>query len=401
MAIAQSQPPVFWKQVLGLAAVQAAISLMWVMYGLYLPELLSQFGMSPQTALALLIVENGLAIALEPLMGGLSDQVQYWVGTRFPVIVVGVAIASGLFLLIPTLAILGSPGAAMRVVVVVVLVAWAIAMTIFHSPVLSLLRRYSTVSHLPIAMSLLTLASGLIGTAKGLVTEMILSFGPAVTFAVGSFTLLGATAALRAVDPASPPASSSQPTESQTLPVSRLGLIAIIGFAVGWGNRLILDNLVKAFQIHYPDDVGGLMLAIALGLAILALPAGMVATHFSNRRVLCAGLLLSSGFAAIVTLSTSLILMGATIALMLCLSLVLNSTIPFALSLVPSNKAGLSTGMYTGGLAASVSFFAFLYRQPEQITPGFGALMVAIAFLAAACCIFIGRPETIPQSVKP
>jgi hypothetical protein len=401
MAIAQSQPPVLWKQVLGLAAVQAAISLMWVMYGLYLPELLSQFGVSPQAALALLIIENGLAIALEPLMGGLSDQVQHWVGTRFPVIIVGVAIASGLFLLIPTLAILGSPGAAMRVVVIVVLVAWAIAMTIFHSPVLSLLRRYSTVSHLPIAMSLLTLASGLIGTAKGLVTEIILSFGPAITFAIGSFALLGATAALRAVDPVFPPTSSTLPAEPQALSFLRLGLIAVIGFAVGWGNRLILDNFVKVFQIHYPDDVGGLMLAIALGLAILAVPSGMVATHFDNRRVLCAGLLLSSVFAATVALSASLILMGATIALMLCLSLVLNSTIPFALSLVPSDTAGLAVGLYTSGVAASVSFFASLYRQPEQITPGFGAVIVAIAFLIAACCVFTSKPQTVYQSVKP
>ncbi|MBD1866912.1 hypothetical protein H6G00_05845 [Leptolyngbya sp. FACHB-541] len=54
MAIAQSQPPVFWK---------------------------------------LLIVENGLAIALKPLMGGPSGQVQHWVETQFPVIVVGVEIA--------------------------------------------------------------------------------------------------------------------------------------------------------------------------------------------------------------------------------------------------------------------------------------------------------------------
>jgi hypothetical protein len=38
-----TQPAVLWLQVWGLAAVQGAITLTWIIYNLYLPQLLAQF----------------------------------------------------------------------------------------------------------------------------------------------------------------------------------------------------------------------------------------------------------------------------------------------------------------------------------------------------------------------
>ncbi len=47
MAAIVATPTVLWRQVLGLTAVQGAITLAWVIYRLYLPDLLAQFGWSP------------------------------------------------------------------------------------------------------------------------------------------------------------------------------------------------------------------------------------------------------------------------------------------------------------------------------------------------------------------
>ncbi|HIK40774.1 hypothetical protein [Thermoleptolyngbya sp. M55_K2018_002] len=55
--------PVLWRQVLGLAAVQSAITLMWVMYGAYVPQLLEQFGLPISLGVAIAALENALAIA--------------------------------------------------------------------------------------------------------------------------------------------------------------------------------------------------------------------------------------------------------------------------------------------------------------------------------------------------
>jgi hypothetical protein len=167
---------------------------------LYLPDLLAQFGWSPQFAIGLLIVESASAIALEPLMGELSDRSQSWIGTRFPLIWVGVVIASALFIAIPAMGIFGTYVEVMHWTIVIILVSWSMAMTTFHSPSISLLKRYSSTKHLPLAVSLLTLTSGLLRATKPFVNQFILSFGAAVTFAVSSLVMLRATAILRSVD---------------------------------------------------------------------------------------------------------------------------------------------------------------------------------------------------------
>jgi hypothetical protein len=68
--ITQTSTNILWAQVWGLATVQGAISLTWVIYNLYLKQLLTEFGFPPTLAAVLLIVENALAALMEPLMGG-------------------------------------------------------------------------------------------------------------------------------------------------------------------------------------------------------------------------------------------------------------------------------------------------------------------------------------------
>jgi len=78
-----SKSHILWVQVWVLAALQGAITLAWIIYNAYVPQLLVQFGFPASLAVGLLVLENALAVIMEPLMGGLSDQAQRWVGSRF------------------------------------------------------------------------------------------------------------------------------------------------------------------------------------------------------------------------------------------------------------------------------------------------------------------------------
>ena len=127
MSSITTSPRVLWLQVWGLAAVQGAIALTWVIYNLYLLKLLTQFGFPKELATGLLILENLLAAIMEPLMGGLSDQSQRWVGTRFPFISFGIVLASAFFIAIPLFVAFGSPASTW--LLPVLMVAWALAMT--------------------------------------------------------------------------------------------------------------------------------------------------------------------------------------------------------------------------------------------------------------------------------
>jgi len=88
---------------------------------------------------------------------------------------------------------------------------------------------------------------------------------------------------------------------------------------------------------------------------------------------------------------------GIAIALGATFSLVSNGTIPFALSMVPPDKAGLGTGIYFSGGAVASSLFGALFSQPQSLTPVVGALIGATAFLVAG--IFVASSSKL-QEVK-
>jgi hypothetical protein len=67
-------------------------------------------------------------------------------------------------------------------------------------------------------------------------------------------------------------------------------------------------------------------------------------------------------------------------------SLVANGTMPFALSMVPSTKAGLGTGIYFSGGALAMSLWGLLLGG-GTLSPGWSALLAAVAFLLAGLCV--------------
>jgi MFS family permease len=381
---------VLWLQVFGLAMVQGAITLSWVIYNFYLPKLLVEFGFSKSLAISLLILENALAVFMEPLMGSLSDNKQRWFASRFPFITVGVLLSSALFIAIPCVVTFVPPTTVFKFILPPLVVAWALAMTVFRSPVLSLLGRYAMPKSLPMAVSVLTLIGGIIGSFRIAANDLLLSFGPVVTFAFGSFVLLGSAAVLRFIHP--PEVVSSQPVDKHRaespLPISfqGLGLIFILGGSFAWGYRLLLDAVSKFFKLQLnSDNIQLQMVIFGITAAIAALPAGLIATKIGNRKAML------GGTGIVVLLMLLLPFVGANIILLAPLaissSFILNGTIPFALAMVPPDRGGLGIGMYFGGVGLAMSIFGSIFSKPQAISPQFAALMSAIAFCLVCGCV--------------
>lgn len=387
-----SKLDVLWLQVWGLAAVQGAITLTWIIYNLYLPSLLVQFGFPKQLAAGLLILENALAVVMEPLMGGLSDQTKRWVGSRFLFISVGVVLSSALFIAIPSVVIFGKQAGVERWVLPVVMVAWALAMTVFRSPAVSLLGRYATPSELPLAASLLTLVGGAIGAFRPIANRFVLSWGAAFAFTLGSFVLLGAAAVLRWFDSqVVTPDPAADTTASQPLSIPAMGLILGTGAGVAWGTRFLMETLPKVLKSQLGlANVDWLMVGIAIALAFAALPAGALAVRVGNRRAMLVGIGATVILLQLMVFMPSwLTLTVAVIGLIAAFNLVINGAIPFVLALVPPQQAGLGTGMYFGGAAGAASIFGVVFPQVKSITPVTSAIGGAIAFSAAAACIAV------------
>ncbi len=381
-----SRRPVLWLQVWGLAAVQGSIALTWVIYNLFLPQLLTQFGFPATLTVGLLIFENLLAAVMEPLMGNFSDRTQRWLGTRFPVIAIGVILAASLFITIPTVFVFGQgwTGAA-RWSLPIVLVGWSLSMAIFRSPVLSLLGRYAFATRLPQAASILTLVGAVAGAIAPLANSFLLRLGAPIPFTAGSLSLLVAAAALRTV---SPPESTAQATKEPAQSIAILPLIFIFGAGAGIsiGFRLMMQTFPAILKAQSSSGGANVLLSlIFLTVAITAIPAGTFATRLGNQKAMLLGLCaMAVGLLLLLALPYPLLAGLLAVILGAAFSLVSNGTIPFALSIVPTEKAGLGTGMFFSGGAIGLSLFLSI---TQNLSPTIGAIVGAMAFLFAAGCI--------------
>lgn len=376
---------VLWRPVLGLAAVQGSIILSWVIYRAYLAKFLTQLGFPENFATTLLLIENILALALEPLMGGLSDRVKYWVGTRFPLISVGVILSSALFIAIPGSVALGTPTGLLRWVLPSLAIAWALAMTVFRAPVMALLMYYASASELPKAVSVMMLVGGTLGAIAPFSNQFLLNLGPAISFATGSIVMLAAVKVLRALHPPEPPAVLMP---HHRIPLNSLvfGLAAIMGVSLGitWGLRFLSGALSQAVVIPFPHaNIKLVSFLFGLTVAVGALPAGVVAARWGNSRAILFGIaamvgcLLAIGF---VPFAAGILV--AIVGLVAAFSIVNNGAIPFVFEAVPPHRVGLGIGTYFGTLGAALSLFSPLFGT-VPMNAGTQATCSAIAFLIA------------------
>jgi len=390
---------VLWLQVWGLAGLQGAIALTWLIYSVYLPKLLAEFSFPTPVGTALLVIENGLAVVLEPLMGGLSDRDKQQFGSRFPLIAAGIVLASAFFIAIPAVVVFGKGIGEFRWMLIMVSVAWALAMTVFRSPAISLLRNYAPPDGLVLANSLLVLVAGLFTAVRPVAQSLILNLGAIFTFAIGSFTLLGAAAILRYVNLPETLARANltvrvaieqKNTDNPPLKIA-LSLIFLIGMAIAWGTQFLTATLSKMLVLQLEiNNVNWLMVGVGIVLALAAPPTADWALRIDNRRAMCVGAIATAILLQIaVFIPHWLTLILAILGLLVAFNLVLNGAIPFVLMLVPPHHAGIGVGTYFSGIAGAESLLRFFLPPGQSIIPSVGAIGGASAFLFLTACVVV------------
>jgi Na+/melibiose symporter-like transporter len=389
---------VLWLQVWGLAGLQGAIALTCLIYSVYLPQLLAEFNFPAQVGIALIIVENGLAVLLEPLMGGLSDRDKRQFGSRFPLIAAGIVLASTFFIAIPTAVVFGKGIGEFRWILVTVSVAWALAMTVFRSPVITLLRNYAPPEGLVLANSLLVLVAGLFTAFKPIARSWSVNLGAVFAFAMGAFALLGAAAILRYVNlpetlaRANLTATAIEQKTPKNPPLHiALSLIFLIGMAIAWGTQFAIATLYQTLMLQTGmDNVDWLMVGVGIVLALAAPPTADWALRIDNQRAMFAGAIATAMLLQIaVFIPNWLTLVITMLGLLIAFNLVLNGAIPLVLMLVAPHQAGIGAGMYFSGMAAAESLLGFLLPLEQSITPHVGAIGGAGAFLLLSACVAV------------
>ncbi|NJO71015.1 MAG: MFS transporter [Oscillatoriales cyanobacterium RM1_1_9] len=367
----------------------------WLIYRLYFSQLLDGVGLR-DWAQTIIVLEALITILVEPVAGSLSDQQKYWMGTRFPMIGLGSLLAALLFIAIPLVFSLNQPGPALRVLLAMVLLGWAGIMALFRSPAIALIGQYAIARALPQAMSVLIVVGGLVRAIQPITTGMILSWGPGITFALGSLSLLGAVIVIRWFHPnvAIPRVTIQPPDLTRTLNLKSLGLIIGLGVFVAWGTRIILGDILSfALATQVPGSKLELLsFAILALLAVAALPAGRFAVKVGNHRALVIGLVMSGAVTLAMAVSQgAFVVFLAILILVASYSLVANGTIPFALYAVPIHRSGLGVGLYFSGFGLGMAFYDYLMPHLSQLSLISRAGIGAIAFLLGGVCVRVSR----------
>ncbi|MEM8638942.1 MAG: MFS transporter [Cyanobacteria bacterium P01_G01_bin.54] len=388
-------PKVQWQRVAGVTAIQGAMTLGWVIYALYLPQLLTEMGLAKELAGVLLMIEHALGVIIEPITGALSDRAQWQMGTRFTLITPGIILASALFISLPTLVVFGKP---LPWLLPVIAVLWASAMAIFRSPAMTLLFKAAPQPQLPMAASCLTLVQQLIGALRFSVYGIILSLGPGWAFAIGSFVLLGAAAFLRWTAPPEMP-QSQESTVKQPLRLPIAALLVSVAVGLGWSLRFTFASLGSHFTALLGSEQMGVgMLGFSLILALSALPAGKLATHLGNTRTMIGGAIATAALAfGLILIAPTTLWIAGLVGMGFALSTVLNGSVPLVLSTFPSDRSGLGLGLYFGAFGGGLSFFDAIFK-PLKLNLSALVTGAGLSFIGVAVCIALVQQLQQPTS---
>lgn len=389
MQSSNSRTAILWRQVWGLGALLAAIIVSFMAYGFYQPKILKDLGFV-ELAGWLGIVQGLLGVVIEPLIGGISDLILRRMGSRLPMISVGVTLA-GLIFVVVGLLLQGNLPLGIRWLVPVLMTVWVVAMIIFRGPALALLRQLAPVEALPKANAVLTLVSGIVGALGPLLMLLLKSIGASPTFLIGAIALVIGTFILFSSIPRHTLVFSYEETRKSTISTVLLGLIFMVGLGAGLEINLllgifpnVLNNQISSIPAEFITS------GILIVSALTAIPVGELTVKLGVIKSLLLGIGALAAIMGLTLLNHSsifavVIILGFGVAV----SLIFSS--PFAFVMLPASRAGLGAGLYFGAMGGATVLSSVLMNQPGGMTPTAAVLWSAIAFLVAGVSLAVSK----------
>ncbi|MBH8551612.1 MFS transporter [Nostocaceae cyanobacterium CENA357] len=392
-----TRPEILWRQVWGLAALLAAIIFSWMVYGFYQPKILQQLEFV-ELASWLGIVQGLLAAFIEPLIGGISDRIQQRIGSRLPMISVGVVLAGLIFVTVSLLAKQNFP-VGTRWIVPVLMNAWVIAMISFRGPAIALLIQFAPITELPQANAILMFVFGLVAAIGSMGNTLLYSMGASITFLLGAIALVLGAYILRLFTPRHffDPSTLNQDISADA-PNLLLILIFVISLAAGIEVNLLLSVFPQELQTQLPGlQVEFIVSEILLVSAIASVTLGEWTAELGADKSMLIGLGTMTGLMGLTILNeNNIIAIGLILGFGVSFSLLFISMISLVLSKIPYIQAGLGTGLYFGGTAGGTAIVSLLMKQVGITSIG-AFLLAEFTFVIAIVGILLTKKISVAQ----
>lgn len=284
------------RALLLIALFEAIITIGWLAYEEYQPVILKNYGF---TALAsvLIIAQGILGALLHPVSGTIADRLMRKNASKFGIILAGGTFAALVFLTV-ALILLNQPQAPITKALPFMVILWLAAMSLFHSPAISLIDHFVPAERFPQAAAKLTIAFGLIYALEPLVVPILDAIGLTATFVLGGVLVVIGILAVRSI--ASFPLKNKEQQATPPVSTGTLFYLFAVGMVVGTGQALLFYYVPNKVDIASIKDIvpfinsGEVYLSFLLLFAALAsLPVARLVKRYGERSVYITAFLLS------------------------------------------------------------------------------------------------------------
>lgn len=340
-----------------------AITTMWTLYSAYVPVLLQvDFGLRATAIGLVMMLDNLLALLVQPWIGARSDRLRSRWGKRLPYIVAGMPFAAVGFALIPLAGGFfdGLTGFVLTVMIMLV------AMATIRVPLFALLPDLTVPERRSTANGIINLFGGIGILIATLGLGWLYRINRAGPFVVGAVLLVLTTLLLAAVLPRltrryavqeEAPVEGEGPTNSLLMLRNVLAenwrgvpllLLAILLYTFGINAVETFFSLYGRTVLGIPEETALAILGVFFITYIVAsVPAGAVGQRFGRRQTMCAGLAIM----AILILGAFLLRSApAMLAIMplggVAWALVNTNALPAVLGMSPAGRAASTVGLF-------------------------------------------------------
>ena len=342
-----------------LAVIQFFFFTTWIVYVVYLGDLLDQVGIGRDKLLWFIALDQLLFALADTYMGFRADKVEKAIGRLGPMILAFNAVSCIAFIALPFVADLGGENATgIQALWIALLVIWIASSSVLRAPPVVLLMKYAAKPQVPHLAALILLGLALGGAISPYLGLVLKEFSAYVPFALTGLTLFLTTLGLIWVERIPRPATDYTPPAPVPKQFFWPILLTLLGASVFLG---------LGFQIHYFFNAKASFLQFAekeylmwllpvfwIGFKMLVFPGSSLARRFGAMSIM-------SIVTPIAVLGTSLVALSSTLNMLIVAQFLTGAAwgilfmagITASLSLGQGGREGRVLGLWFSMLSAT------------------------------------------------
>jgi hypothetical protein len=333
--------------------LQLFFTLCWTVYAIYLPALAGVAGLSRDSVLLILILDQAIFMVADFAAGVWADRVSKVLGRIGTWAAMATLVSCVAFLALPFIAPLGAP------VFLALTMVWAVTSSALRAPPLMLLGKYAGKPTIPWLASLTMLGYGVAGALAPYLAVHLRGIDPRIPFALSSIALVltafgltwaERTLAQRAMDP---PRAPDQPHQ----PINRTAVgfaLAVIVLALGFQLHFQINSPPAFLRFAQQQQLEWLMPVFWIGFNVAMFPAGVLGKRLGPYPVMAISALLGGVAILATVVAGSLdVLIGAQLVAGAAWGFVLVAAFTLAFAIGKNGREGTMAGLLFSALAVA------------------------------------------------